>query len=563
MRRLLLLLAVWPVAAYAHAIVDVGVAISGPSFAAAGSSQSYIINVTDYAYDNAYGVVLTETLPTNAQFVSASGNGWNCSQSKGTVTCSAEQLTPGLWPIVITVKMPSSGTAQNSASVQPLGYLDPNPKNDNASFDTQIYDPAACTAAAPQLLAPGDATELATGSVDLVWSPVADAKQYRIWSAVEGANATVVAVTRETQFHRDAEAGWTEWWVQADFDACPPVTSEHRHFLSHGSAAMLNVTTFAGSGAVGDDDGALTTAKFRTPSSIGIDLDGHIYIADPESSTIRKITADGTVSTAIGVAGQAGATDGTRGFAMLNHPRALAVTAGGYVYIADTDDDTIRLFYPSGNGVVFSAFLGLYTGSIQLPGTTDGTVGNARFDHPAAITVTPNGTLYVADLGSGLVRRVQGPTGNVTTVAGKAHEFNAPQGIAVDANGNVFVADTDDNVIRMVASDGMVSTFAGAAGQSGFSDGLGALAQFNHPTGIAFDALGNLYVADTGNNAIRRIAPSSLVTTVVAAGILNAPAGLAFDSSGRLLIADSGNHLIRIATAVAPATPSRHRSVAH
>jgi DNA-binding beta-propeller fold protein YncE len=137
--------------------------------------------------------------------------------------------------------------------------------------------------------------------------------------------------------------------------------------------------------------------------------------------------------------------------------------------------------------------------------------------------------------------------------------FHSPSGIAVDANGNVFVADATDNVIRKIAKDGSVTSFAGAAGEPGFTDGLGALAHFNQPAALAFDALGNLYVADSGNNAIRRIAPSTLVTTVVPAGSLNAPTGIAFDNAGHLLIADSGNRVIRIATATTP----RRRSARH
>ncbi|HJT17289.1 MAG TPA: hypothetical protein VJ853_07870, partial [Thermoanaerobaculia bacterium] len=137
--------------------------------------------------------------------------------------------------------------------------------------------------------------------------------------------------------------------------------------------------------------------------------------------------------------------------------------------------------------------------------------------------------------------------------------FHAPSGIAIDASGNVFVADATDNVIRKIAQDGTVTTYAGAAGEPGFSDGVSALAHFNQPAALAFDALGNLYVADAGNNAIRRIAPSTLVTTVVPPGTLNAPTGIAFDNDGRLLIADSGNRVLRIATSYSP----RKRSVRH
>jgi uncharacterized repeat protein (TIGR01451 family) len=559
MRRLLpLLLLICASKAWAHLVVDIGVSINAPAFAPASSSLTYTVNVTDYAYDFAYGIVITDILPAGSQFVSASGAGWNCSQSKGTVMCSAESLAPGANPLSIVVKTPASGTARNTASVMSLGSFDPNPKNDSAVFDTILYDPSACTAAAPRLIAPDEARELATGAVDLSWAPVIGATRYRLWSAVEGAGAVVVAETTATQLHRDTEVGWTEWWVEAVFDSCPPVASEHRHFLSHGSPALLNVTTLAGrSDIAGDDDGNLPTARFRTPASIGVDLDGNMYVADSESSVIRKITPDGTVSTPMGIVGQAGSSDGTHGFGQLNHPRALAVTAGGYVYITDTENDIVRQFYPAGNGVVFSAFLGTLAGGTLLPGAVDGNDGNARFNRPAGIAVASNGTLYVADTGNNIVRQVAGLNAVVTTIA---RDFNAPAGIAVNASGNVFVADTNNSVIKSIASDGTVTTFAGVAGQPGLTDGLGVIARFNHPTALAFDALGNLYVADTGNNAIRKIAPSTLVSTVVSN--LNAPTGLAFESAGRLLIADSGNHMIRVAVAATP-PPARHRSVQH
>jgi DNA-binding beta-propeller fold protein YncE len=247
----------------------------------------------------------------------------------------------------------------------------------------------------------------------------------------------------------------------------------------------------------------------------------------------------------MGNAGQPGAQDGTEGFGTFNHPRALAVTPGGYVYIADTDNDIVRQFYPNGNGVLFNAFLATLA---------------RGFNRPAGITVGANGTVYVTDTGSAMVRKIVGLDAVVSTVAGRGAELNAPAGIAIDSSGNLFVADTNNAVIKKMAADGTVSTFAGSAGQQGMTDGLGVLARFNHPTALAFDVLGNLYVADTGNNAIRRIAPSTLVTTVVTG--LNAPGGIAFDFSGRLLIADSGNHAIRLAVAAPPAA-RRRRSVQH
>jgi len=181
----------------------------------------------------------------------------------------------------------------------------------------------------------------------------------------------------------------------------------------------------------------------------------------------------------------------------------------------------------------------------------------------------------VTDAASSRIRKVVPIASTVTTIAAAA-QFNDPTGIAIDSAGNIYVADTGNDTVRRIGSDGTVSTIAGASGAAGFSDGQGAAARFNAPAGLAFDRLGNLYVADTGNHAIRRIAPSGLVSTVIGTSVaghangpsatatLNQPAAVAFDAAGRLFIADRGNDVIRVATPVAPALlspPARHRAV--
>jgi sugar lactone lactonase YvrE len=192
------------------------------------------------------------------------------------------------------------------------------------------------------------------------------------------------------------------------------------------------------------------------------------------------------------------------------------------------------------------------------------------------VAVSPNYTIYVGDTGTDRIRRLTPLSSDVHSVAGTATtagandgpattaRFNGPTGVAIDASGNVFVADTENDLIRRIGTDGVVTTVAGVAGAAGFADGVGSVARFDHPTALAFDALGNLYVADTGNHAIRRIAPSHLVSTLIGTGapghksgagtaaMLNAPNGIAFDPSGLLYIADTGNNMIRVATTTAP-----------
>lgn len=176
------------------------------------------------------------------------------------------------------------------------------------------------------------------------------------------------------------------------------------------------------------------------------------------------------------------------------------------------------------------------------------------------------GNVYVADYENNLIRKIS-QAGVVSTLAGSgakgaddgldtAATFNLPEALAVDASGNVYVADNGNNLIRKVTPAGQVSTFAGS-GQPGRGDGTGAAASFSSPFGIAIDANGNLYVADSGNNLIRKITPGGAVTTIAGSGSrgandgsgsaasFNTPAGIAVDKSGNIYVADEGNNLIR------------------
>jgi uncharacterized repeat protein (TIGR01451 family) len=589
---LILVLGLLPSAAGAHLIVDVGLSIRTPAFAPRSSAITYKIDVTDLAYDNAYGVVVIDQLGSGMRFTSVSADGWNCSDSGATVTCSAEILGPGVSTITVVASAPSSGSVANNASVQSLGSIDPNALNDTATAQTVLYDPAACSGAAATLLAPAEQTTLGDGVAALSWSTVAGATGYRVWIAVEGALPSMATETNATNLTVAAEPGWNEWWVEAVLDACPTTSSMHGHFFSQGHPLALYVSDYAGqAGVSGFTDGALSDATFVSPVSLGIDMFGIMWVADMGASTIRRVSK-GIVATIAGQPGVTGSTDGPATLTSFNHPHALTVGAGGAsVYIADTDNQTIRVLYPTGNGIYFGPIMTSLAGSPGQQGTTDAADEKARFTSPAGIALTPNYTIYVGDTGTDRVRRLsQGSPVNVTSVAGTAvtagsndgpantATFDGPTGVAIDAGGNIFVADTGNDLIRRVGTDGVVTTVAGVSGAAGFVDGIGSAARFDHPTSLAFDPLGNLYVVDTGNHAIRRIAPSHLVTTMIGTGapghknglgttaLLSSPGGIAFDPSGVLYIADTGNNVIRVATTTAPvysAPLPRRRAVAH
>ena len=208
-------------------------------------------------------------------------------------------------------------------------------------------------------------------------------------------------------------------------------------------------------------------------------------------------------------------------------------------------------------------------GRAGLPGQTDGPACLAQFNSPMGIAIDSAGNAFVADTGNHAIRKII-PDGNVTTWAGLAGHagsadgvgqdarFNCPAGIAVDLAGNVYVADQLNSTVRAIAPDGLVSTLAGSASNRGGADGIGSAARFNHPSGIVVDRLGNLYVADTGNQTVRKITPDRVVTTLAgsigASGTIdglgdnarfNDPAGIAVDTAGNIYIADQRNWAIR------------------
>jgi sugar lactone lactonase YvrE len=293
-------------------------------------------------------------------------------------------------------------------------------------------------------------------------------------------------------------------------------------------------------------DGSI--AHFSEPSGIAIDASGSLFIADTKMHRIRKITSAGEVSSFAGFT-IAGYVDGIGTVTKFSSPSGITTDKNGNIYIADSGNFKIRKIAP--NGVVST-----YAGTIE--GHVDDLSAYAKFKYPNDVATDVVGNVYIADSGNNSVRKITS-TGVVTTLAGYNQgyvdlpypEFNSPKGVATDTSGNVYVADTGNNKIRKINQSGVVTTFAGSATyQSGDIDGIGTTARFNNPSGVATDANNNVYVADTGNNKIRKITPTGVVTTIASSslGIFNQPSDLAIDIIGNIYVADRNNNVIRIIT---------------
>ncbi|WJH34510.1 stalk domain-containing protein [Paenibacillus sp. CC-CFT747] len=367
-----------------------------------------------------------------------------------------------------------------------------------------------------------------------------------------------------------------------------PVLGEKGRILS-------DLATYAGTGDFALQDGPLAEASFREPGSVLVLSDGSEIVSDTRSQVIRRIQ-EGKVSTLTGVTVEkdsrgfpvGGLLDGPSGASLFREPEGLAADASGRLYVADPGNHAVRVVRPDGK-------VSTLAGNGQA-GLSDGIGGEARFNHPRDVAVTADGVVYVADTLNHAIRRID-PSGKVTTlnhpssrvveaVPGKPQfagnyrdgrldqaEFNEPSGLVLDAKGNLYVSDTGNQRIRYIdLRTGTVTTAAG--GETGgsrslygkdalyaegdFADGPAGDAKFHSPRGLALDAAGALLIADSLNHSIRRFADGRVTTIagereqfvgeldgIEESGELHLPADVAVRADGSLLVADSYNNKLR------------------
>ncbi|TXN35209.1 hypothetical protein FVB32_11510 [Flagellimonas hymeniacidonis] len=314
---------------------------------------------------------------------------------------------------------------------------------------------------------------------------------------------------------------------------------------------IITVSTIAGNGDIGSNNGSANIATFSLPTGIVRDAYGNIYVADTDSHRIRKIDLNGTVSTFSG--SDKGFADGSLTEAKFNKPTGLVIDSNGNIYVTDKDNNRIRIITLDGK-------VNTLAGASR--GDKDGLGADANFNSPTGIDVDVDGNLIVSDNGNHKIKMVT-PFGMVTTIAGSDEgfadgigneaQFNFPFNLAVNKDGNIYVTDAKNHRIRKVTPEGNVTTLTGS--REGLNNGVLSEALFSHPLSIASDDLGNLYVAGS-NYQIRKISSEGVVSTIAGStsgyddglGIVakfERIHDICIDESNNLLMADSENYRIR------------------
>ncbi|MGL4632260.1 MAG: hypothetical protein ACRCVT_13745 [Leadbetterella sp.] len=323
----------------------------------------------------------------------------------------------------------------------------------------------------------------------------------------------------------------------------------------------------------GFKEGHVSIAEHRSVEGIAIDKKGNLYFTDYRSSVVFKIDTKGNLKLLAGQPMKTGFADGPAAQSLIDRPHGITVDKKGNVYFCDMKNHLIRKIDTKGNVSTFAGVQG-------QEGTTDGTRLQAKFNKPEAIVIDSKGNLFVTDTYNFTIRKID-TQGIVSTVAGVGGEkgysegkgievrLDKPIGLCIDEKDNLYFTDSDydgkpgpgNNVIRKLDKNGIVTTLAGKQGVAGHKDGPALEAEFNRPVGIAVDKFGNLYIADTEADLIRKIDTKGIVTTLggqyleekKTVGIGSEatffdPQALIVGKNGELYITDTLNNRVIIAT---------------
>jgi trimeric autotransporter adhesin len=337
-------------------------------------------------------------------------------------------------------------------------------------------------------------------------------------------------------------------------------------------------------GGYSGDGFSATTAQLQSPNGVAVDSEGNLYITDTGNYVIRMVNTNGTIATVAGIDNQSGGgysgDSGPATNALMAQPRSILVSPLGNMYFSDSGNDVVRMVNTNG---IITTVAGLPSAESYFG--DGGPATNAILKWPGGVVKGNDGNLYIADSANDIVRKVDA-NGLITTVAGipqqsgytgdgetaTAAKLSDPNGVAVDAFGNLYIADSQNNVIREVNTSGVIETVAGTnsagPGYLGYSGdgGPATNASLNFPSAVTVDGEGNIYIADMNNDAIRMVNADGIINTIAGTNngtgsgdggdsgdggpatnaLISNPAGIALDGYGNLYIADQGNSVVRM-----------------
>jgi subtilisin family serine protease/sugar lactone lactonase YvrE len=435
---------------------------------------------------------------------------------------------------------------------------------------------------APVLISPANGASGVSLTPALVWNAAPGATSYDVYFGTSARPPAVTSTTATSYTATALNGSNLYYWRVVSRNGSGASTSPTWAFTTRPSAAgqqQYTISTVAGTGTAGfsGDEGPATSAQLNQPSGLGVDATGALYIADRMNMRVRKVALDGIISTVAGNGtivtfpdGRFSLGDGGPATSAQTLPNGVALDSKGNLYIAD---DAMLIRKVGLDGVITTVAgnggAGAYSGD-------GGPATSAGLSCPNAVAADGGGDLFIADTCSGRIRKVT-PDGIIRTFAGGGHGgadgvpatsvwLGGPTGVALDAAGDVFIADTP---VRKVTLDGTINTIAGMGGQGYSGDGGPATAALlNAPEGLATDGDGNVFIADTLNNRIRKVAPDGTIATIAGNGAasysgdgdlatnaaLNNPASIAVGASGSLYVADTLNNVVRMLVPVSNAS---------